>query len=123
MSLTTSSTTTTLLAQNDQNSTQGGVLRNIEQEWNTLMFFAKSNRQEKGGPEKLCIFGSRRARRGAELKVMSGIEHKISGHFLEGQATDVRLKAPLNQHGDDINDPAITRISIKNNTPQSSQKQ
>jgi hypothetical protein len=32
-----------------------------------------------GGGEKLAIFGTRRARRGAELKVMSAVEHKHPG--------------------------------------------
>ena len=35
----------------------------------------------KGFGEQLIIFGDRRARRGAELKVMSTIEHKNPGVF------------------------------------------
>ena len=64
------------------------------------MFFAKEDDPDKPGEviERLCIFGSRRARRGAELKVMSAIEYKMNGHFLSKDP--VALKAPLNQAGD-----------------------
>merc|ERR1719471_1986647 len=37
-----------------------------------------------GGSEKLIIFGSTRSRRGAELKVMSGVETKSPGYFTKG---------------------------------------
>merc|ERR1719512_311618 len=37
-----------------------------------------------GGTEKLIIFGEKRARRGAELKVMSGVETKSPGTFTRG---------------------------------------
>eukprot|EP00959_Pyramimonas_sp_CCMP1952_P251115 5248598-Pyramimonas_sp.AAC.2 len=47
----------------------GKVLRGIEEEWNTLMFFAEVRGGKFDGREKLAIFGARRARRGAELKV------------------------------------------------------
>ena len=47
----------------------GQVLRGIEEEWSTLMFFAQINGGKFSGKEKLAIFGTRRARRGAELKV------------------------------------------------------
>lgn len=50
----------------------GKVLRNMEEEWGTLMFFAEVKGGKYGGKEKLAIFGSRRARRGAELKVPMG---------------------------------------------------
>ena len=53
------------------------------------------------GSEKLAIFGTRRARRGAELKVMSAVEHKHPGHFLT-QAGE--LRDPLNQPGDNEGD-------------------
>merc|ERR1719492_167374 len=51
------------------------------------MFFM--NRQEdkgrgRGGSEKLIIFGDTRGRRGAELKVMSGVENKTPGYFTRG---------------------------------------
>jgi len=61
----------------------GNFLRTIEEEWTTLMFFCEV---EKGGGrnkdfEKLAIFGSVRARRGAELKVLSAVETKCPGYF------------------------------------------
>merc|ERR1719166_868395 len=37
-----------------------------------------------GGSEKLIICGPTRARRGAELKVMSGVETKSPGFFTRG---------------------------------------
>merc|ERR1719210_393072 len=37
-----------------------------------------------GGSEQLIIFGNKRARRGAELKVMSGVETKSPGFFTRG---------------------------------------
>lgn len=55
----------------------------MEEEWGTLMFFAQVKADQKiGEGEKLCIFGSVRARRGAELKVMSAVEHKNPGHYV-----------------------------------------
>jgi len=49
----------------------GSVLRAIEEEWGTLMFFGRpsSDGRSDEGKEKLMICGARRARRGAELKV------------------------------------------------------
>merc|ERR1719413_223773 len=38
----------------------------------------------RGGSEKLIICGPTRARRGAELKVMSGVETKSPGYFTRG---------------------------------------
>merc|ERR1719413_299033 len=38
----------------------------------------------RGGSEKLIICGPKRARRGAELKVMSGVETKSPGFFTRG---------------------------------------
>ena len=87
----------------------GQVLRDMENEWGTLMFFAKKKEDEgkadadaKDGKvqEILAIFGTRRSRRGAELKVMSAVEHKKPGHFLDGEA----LRVPLDQPGDGEND-------------------
>lgn len=52
--------------------------------------------------EQLAIFGSRRARRGAELKVMSGVEFKKPGTFLN--TADCSLKYPLLQPGDNLGD-------------------
>lgn len=61
----------------------GNFLRTIEEEWRTLMFFceigAKGSRNK--DYEKLAIFGSVRARRGAELKVLSAVETKKPGYF------------------------------------------
>jgi hypothetical protein len=47
----------------------GSVLRGIEEEWGTLMFFALVKGGKFSGLEKLAIFGDRRARRASELKV------------------------------------------------------
>lgn len=43
--------------------------RSMEEEWQTLMFFAQVVDGHNDESEKLCIFGEVRARRGAELKV------------------------------------------------------
>eukprot|EP00448_Togula_jolla_P013969 CAMPEP_0170578654 /NCGR_PEP_ID=MMETSP0224-20130122/5570_1 /TAXON_ID=285029 /ORGANISM="Togula jolla, Strain CCCM 725" /LENGTH=655 /DNA_ID=CAMNT_0010901635 /DNA_START=68 /DNA_END=2036 /DNA_ORIENTATION=+ len=59
----------------------------MEEEWGTLMFFmnkAEDKARGRGGSEKLAIFGSERARRGSELKVMSGVETKSPGFFTRG---------------------------------------
>lgn len=73
----------------------GAVLRGLEDEWGTLMFFAKGRGRNGDNPtEKLAIFGSRRSRRGAELKVLSAVEHKHAGFFL---SSDGELHKPLNQ--------------------------
>jgi rRNA processing protein Krr1/Pno1 len=68
---------------------QGNFLRQVEEEWGTLMFFAdfrgRGERQE-GDMEKLAIFGNQRARRGAQLKVMAAVETKMPGYF----TTDVK---------------------------------
>ncbi|CAE8650973.1 unnamed protein product, partial [Polarella glacialis] len=56
----------------------------MEEEWGTLMFFMSKSEDKgrgKGGNEKLAILGSERARRGSELKVMSGVETKNPGEF------------------------------------------
>ena len=60
----------------------GQTLRTMEQEWGSLMFFAKSSAGSNDGKEMLMIFGPLRARRGAEMKVMSAIEHKKPGTFV-----------------------------------------
>jgi hypothetical protein len=84
---------------------QGAALRGMEEEWGTLMFFAKvagSGDHNNGrGTEKLAIFGTRRARRGAELKVMSAVEHKHPGYFMTSEG---KLRAPLVQVGDGEDD-------------------
>lgn len=76
----------------------GQVLRQMEQEWGTLMFFAKVKDDDTAG-EKLAIFGTRRARRGSELKVMSAVEHKHPGFYID---SDNQLRYPLKQPGDDL---------------------
>jgi hypothetical protein len=66
---------------------QGNFLRTMEDEWGVIMFFAefKGNRDRApGGLEKLAMFGPRRGRRGAELKVLSAIEQKIPGYMTKG---------------------------------------
>lgn len=42
------------------------------------------DRSSRGGSEQLAIFGDRRARRGAELKIMSAVETKSPGVFTRG---------------------------------------
>jgi len=59
----------------------------MEEEWGVLMFFMNESEEKgrgRGGTEKLAIFGPERARRGSELKVMSGIETKSPGFFTRG---------------------------------------
>jgi len=59
----------------------------MEDEWGVLMFFMNKNGDKargRGGSEMLIIFGERRGRRGAELKVMSGVETKSPGYFTKG---------------------------------------
>jgi len=84
---------------------QGTALRGMEEEWGTLMFFAKvagSGDHNNGrGTERLAIFGTRRARRGAELKVMSAVEHKHPGYFM---TSDGKLRDALHQPGDGESD-------------------
>ena len=81
---------------------QGQALRGMEEEWGTLMFFAKVQGSGEGrGTERLAIFGTRRARRGAELKVMSAVEHKHPGYFI---SSDGKLRNPLQQPGDGESD-------------------
>merc|ERR1719226_281308 len=63
------------------------ALGSMEEEWGVLMFFMnrKGDRGGRGGEsEKLIIFGDKRGRRGAELKVMSGVETKSPGTFTRG---------------------------------------
>eukprot|EP00439_Symbiodinium_sp_Y106_P081598 s57_g20.t1 len=66
----------------------GNFLRSIEDQWTTLMFFCEvdKGRGRDKAFEKLAIFGSIRARRGAELLVLSAVETKVPGYF--GQIKD-----------------------------------
>eukprot|EP00434_Breviolum_minutum_P031545 symbB.v1.2.027892.t1/scaffold2895.1/size67727/4 len=61
----------------------GNFLRTIEEEWGTLMFFVEveSSRSRSKEYEKLAIFGDVKARRGAELKVLSAVETKVPGYY------------------------------------------
>jgi len=61
----------------------GNFLRSIEEEWCTLMFFCEVGSGDRRSKdfEKLAIFGGVRARRGAELKVLSAVETKVPGYF------------------------------------------
>ncbi|KAJ8599725.1 hypothetical protein CTAYLR_010213 [Chrysophaeum taylorii] len=69
----------------------GQTLRSMEEEWGVLMFFAKTSRSRAGDSEQLCIFGPLSARRGAELKTMSAVEHKHPGYCVseEGELREV----------------------------------
>ena len=60
----------------------GQTLRTYEDEWGTLMFFAKTKTTNQ---EVLCIFGPLGARRGAELRVMSTVEHKTPGYCINSK--------------------------------------
>ena len=84
----------------------GRVLRSVEEEFGTLMFFGKLVGEEPNGggarnDETLCVLGDRRGRRGAELKVMSAVEHKTPGVFVNDQA---KLRERLKQPGDGLGD-------------------
>lgn len=59
----------------------GNFLRTIEEEWRTLMFFCEVGSGRARDYEKLAIFGGVRARRGAELKVLSAVETKAPGYY------------------------------------------
>ena len=64
----------------------GATLRMMENEWGTLMFFAKGfgdGLADEKSSEVLMIFGPLAKRRGAEMKVMSAVEHKINGTFIK----------------------------------------
>eukprot|EP00913_Durusdinium_trenchii_P006780 g6372.t1 len=54
-----------------------------EDQWTTLMFFCEvdKGRGRDKAFEKLAIFGTTRARRGAELLVLSAVETKVPGYF------------------------------------------
>eukprot|EP00946_MAST-07B_sp_MAST-7B-sp1_P002801 g2801.t1 len=81
----------------------GSALRSAESEWGTLMFFAKHRLESKRMQdsrqrvEKLAIFGPEKARQGAMLKVMSSVEHKHPGHFVNSHAV---LRCRLPNHRD-----------------------
>jgi len=63
------------------------TLGTMEEEWGVLMFFMNKHEDKgkgRGDTEQLIIFGPQRERRGAELKVMNGIEKKAPGSFTRG---------------------------------------
>jgi len=64
------------------------TLATMEEEWGVFMFFMNKSedkgRGRGGDTEMLIIFGAQRDRRGAELKVMNGIEKKAPGTFTRG---------------------------------------
>jgi len=63
------------------------TLGQMEEEWGVLMFFMNKSEDKgrgKTSSELLIIFGALRNRRGAELKVMNGIEKKAPGTFTRG---------------------------------------
>jgi len=76
--------------------TRRATLGAMEEEWGVLMFFMNKDGDKargRGGSEMLIICGPKRARRGAELKVMSGVETKSPGYFTKGvreKTTDVK---------------------------------
>jgi hypothetical protein len=82
----------------------GQTLRMMEQEWGTLMFFAKTGGGRDDGREYLMIFGALRARRGAEMKVMSAIEHKRPGTFVRDGADGKELFMQKRVGGDESPD-------------------
>merc|ERR1719343_1149205 len=61
----------------------GNFLRSIEEQWGALMFFCEVDQGGRRNKthEKLAIFGNVRARRGAELLVLSAVETKVPGFF------------------------------------------
>ncbi|CAE8695844.1 unnamed protein product [Polarella glacialis] len=61
----------------------GNFLRTIEEEQLSCRFFCEvdGSRGRNKEFEKLAIFGDVRARRGAELKVLSAVETKVPGYF------------------------------------------
>ena len=80
----------------------GQTLRSMEEEWGVLMFFAKTPGSKRGDDEQLCIFGPLAARRGAELKTMSAVEHKHPGYCVssKGELRDVeRVGGDENEGG------------------------
>eukprot|EP00949_MAST-11_sp_MAST-11-sp1_P003543 g3543.t1 len=85
------------------NGRGGTGLRQIEQEWGTLMYFAQEEKST--GYVRLAIFGEKRGRRGAQLKVFSSMEHKRPNCVLKDGK---ELREPL-----DINSSSRERSSSK----------
>ena len=76
----------------------GATLRSMEEEWGVMMCFATVKHPAFEGGESLCIFGPFRARRGAELKTMSAVEHKNPGYCIDG---DTFVPPPTRVKGDE----------------------
>jgi len=83
---------------------KGKTLRSVEEEYGTLMFFGHTEKDQPDSSEKLIICGDRENRRGAELKVMSSVETKVQGYFVDYEKNDPELKQPLMQPGDGLKD-------------------
>jgi len=81
---------------------RGKTLRSVEEEYGTLMFFGHTEIDQPEASEKLIICGDRENRRGAELKVMSSVETKVQGYFVDYEKNE--LKQPLMQPGDGLKD-------------------
>lgn len=81
----------------------GATLRQIERECATLMTFCRNEGGDGGNREPLAIFGTRRGRLTAELKVMSVVEGKHKNWFVpaEGGPPTVKFsETDLEQGGD-----------------------
>ena len=81
---------------------KGKTLRSVEEEYGTLMFFGHTEKDQPETSEKLIICGDRENRRGAELKVMSSVETKVEGYFVDYEKNE--LKQQLMQPGDGLKD-------------------
>jgi hypothetical protein len=79
----------------------GQGLRRIEGDSGTLMFFGKPTTDPEDAPDKLIICGPRKSRRAAELSVMSAVEKKEPGTYVDGQG---KLTMKFEQVGDGLGD-------------------
>ena len=79
----------------------GQGLRRIEGETGTLMFFGKPTTDAEDEPEKLIICGPRKSRRASELAVMSAVEKKQPGTYVDGEG---KLMMKFEQVGDGLGD-------------------
>ena len=72
-------------------------------------------RPHAGDDEQLCIFGPLAARRGAELKTMSAVEHKHPGYCVssKGELRDVdRVPGDEDEGGWGIDTVPLTDLSL-----------
>ena len=95
----------------------GATLRSMEEEWGVLMFFAKTSedRGKSDSDEQLCIFGPLAARRGAELKTMSAVEHKHPGYCVssKGELREIeRVPGDEDRDGWDVDTMPLTDDSF-----------